>query len=92
MKASDVMKRNVNSVSPETSIVEAIGLMLDNHISGLPVIDQDGKLVGMLSEGDFLRRPETETEGRRSAWLDAFFGPSEAARGISARTDRRYAR
>jgi CBS domain-containing protein len=80
MKASDVMIRRVVSVSPETSIVEAIGLMLDNHISGLPVIDQDGKLVGMLSEGDFLRRPETETERRRSAWLDALFGLSEAAR------------
>jgi CBS domain-containing protein len=82
MKAFDVMTRRVVSVAPDTSIVEAIRLMLDNRISGLPVIDPDGKLVGMLSEGDFLRRAETETEQRRSAWLDAFFGSNEAARGF----------
>jgi CBS domain-containing protein len=80
MKASDVMTRKVISISPEATIVDAIGLMLKNHISGLPVIDQEGKLVGIVSEGDFLRRPETGTERTRSRWLDAFFGPSGAAR------------
>jgi CBS domain-containing protein len=80
MKASDVMAWKVISVSPEATIVDAIGLMLKNHISGLPVIDQDGKLVGIVSEGDFLRRPETGTERMRSVWLDAFFGPSDSAK------------
>jgi CBS domain-containing protein len=79
MKVSDIMTRKVVSVSPEASIVDAIQLMLKKHISGLPVIDQDGRLVGIVSEGDFLRRPETGTERKPSVWLNAFFGPSEFA-------------
>lgn len=80
MKASDVMTRKVISISAEATIVDAIGLMLKNHVSGLPVVNQDGKLVGIVSEGDFLRRPETGTERTRSRWLDAFFGPSGSAK------------
>ena len=55
MKVSDVMTTQVISISPETSIFVAIELMLKHHISGLPVIDNHAKLVGILSEGDFLR-------------------------------------
>jgi CBS domain-containing protein len=66
--------------APEATIRDAIQLMLNNHISGLPVIDGNGKLVGIVSEGDFLRRPETGTERTRSPWFDAFFGPSESAK------------
>jgi CBS domain-containing protein len=79
MKASDVMTHGVISVTPESGIVFAIRLMLRNHVSGLPVIDHEGKLVGMLTEGDFLRRPEIGTERKRSAWFDALFGPAESA-------------
>ncbi len=79
MRTSDVMTHDVISVTPETSIVNAIRLMLRNHVSGLPVIDHEGKLVGMLTESDFLRRPEIGTERRRSAWFDALFGPAESA-------------
>jgi len=53
--------------------------MLKHHISGLPVIDNHGKLVGILSEGDLLRRGEIETERKRSVWLDALFGPADGA-------------
>lgn len=53
--------------------------MLKNHISGLPVIDHKSKLVGMVTEGDFLRRAEIGTERRRSAWFAALFGPAERA-------------
>ena len=79
MKASDVMTHGVISVTPETGIENAIRLMLRNHVSGLPVIDHEGKLVGMLTEGDLLRRPEIGTERKRSAWFDALFGPAESA-------------
>jgi CBS domain-containing protein len=79
MKVSDVMTRRVISVTPEASIVEAIRLMTTNHISGLPVIDREGKLVGMVSEGDFLRRAELATERHRSVWFDAIFGPAQSA-------------
>jgi CBS domain-containing protein len=79
MKVSDVMTRRVISVSPETSVFVAIRLMLKHHVSGLPVIDNHAKLVGLLSEGDLLRRGEIETERKRSVWLDALFGPADGA-------------
>lgn len=82
MKVSDVMTRRVISVSPQSTIADAGKLMLKNHISGLPVIDDAHKLVGIITEGDLVRRPETGTEPKRSAWLDAFFGPEEGAKSF----------
>jgi CBS domain-containing protein len=79
MKVSDVMTRRAICINPEASIVDAIRLMIANHISGLPVVDREGKLVGMVSEGDFLRRAELATERHRSVWFDAIFGPAESA-------------
>src|ERR1041385_5448219 len=70
MKAEDVMTREVISIPPDATVLQAARLMLQHHISGLPVIDKDGSLVGVLSEGDFLRRHETRTERRRPRWLD----------------------
>jgi CBS domain-containing protein len=75
----DVMKRRVISVSAETSIDDAIELMLKRRISGLPVVDHEGGLVGIVTEKDFLYRPEIGTERRRSLWLDALLGPTEPA-------------
>jgi CBS domain-containing protein len=54
--------------------------MLKHHISGMPVIDTKGKLVGIVTEGDFLRRPEIDTERRCPGWREAVLVPSEAAR------------
>jgi CBS domain-containing protein len=79
MKVSEVMTRRVISVSAKATILDAIRLMLEHRISGLPVIDDSGVLVGIVSEGDFLRRAETGTAAKRSRWLDAFMGPSEPA-------------
>jgi CBS domain-containing protein len=79
MKVSDVMTRRVISVPPEETIRHAIRLMLENRVSGLPVIDDKGELVGIVSEGDFLRRPEIGTERRKSRWLAAFLGPGKPA-------------
>jgi CBS domain-containing protein len=79
MKVSDVMTKHVISISPETSVFVAIRLMLKHRISGLPVIDNHATLVGILSEGDFLRRAEIETERKRSLWLDALLGPADGA-------------
>src|SRR5690349_19446865 len=62
MKASDIMSSRVVSVAPDATVLEATQLMLENRISGLPVIDQAGTLVGIITEGDFLRRAETGTE------------------------------
>src|SRR5450759_4692879 len=79
MNANDVMTRNVISVAPDMTVLQAARLMLQHHISGLPVIDKAGKLVGVLSEGDFLRRRETRTERRRSRWLEFLMGPGRIA-------------
>jgi CBS domain-containing protein len=79
MKVADVMTRRVVSVAPDASIRDALVTMLKNKFSGLPVIDTGGDLVGIVTEGDFLRRGETGTEKTRSPWYDAFFGAGEAA-------------
>ena len=79
MQAKDVMTRRVISVTPDITVLEAARLMLQNHISGLPVIDRSGQLVGVLSEGDFLRRRETGTQQRRSRWLEFLMGPGRMA-------------
>jgi CBS domain-containing protein len=79
MKASDVMTRSVVSVGRGTPIAEAIRLMLENHVSGLPVLDADGKVVGILTEGDLLRRSETGTERQRPRWLEIVMGPGRIA-------------
>jgi CBS domain-containing protein len=79
MNASDVMISTILSVRPDATIAEAIRLMLDNRISGLPVIDAAGRLVGILTEGDLLRRGETGTERHRPRWLEILMGPGRLA-------------
>jgi CBS domain-containing protein len=79
MRAEDVMTRDVIAIDPNATVLEAARVMLQHHISGLPVIDKEGKLVGVLSEGDFLRRRETKTERRRSRWLEFLMGPGRMA-------------
>ncbi|WP_457584776.1 CBS domain-containing protein [Ensifer canadensis] len=58
MRAKDVMTTTVVNVSPDHSVRTAARIMLDNHVSGLPVVDDDGRLVGLISEGDLIRRTE----------------------------------
>ena len=58
MKAKDVMTVDVVSVSPDHSVRHAARIMLDHRISGLPVIDDDGRVVGIVTEGDLMRRSE----------------------------------
>jgi CBS domain-containing protein len=79
MNASDVMTRTVLSVRPDVAVADAIRMMLDNRISGLPVIDDSGRLVGILTEGDLLRRGETGTERHRPRWLEILMGPGRLA-------------
>ena len=79
MKAADVMTREIISISPDASIIEAVRLMLQHKISGLPVIDAAGKLEGIVTEGDFLRRVETGTERKRSRFVEFLLGPGRLA-------------
>jgi CBS domain-containing protein len=77
MNAGDVMTRQIVSVTPKTSIQDMAQLMLKNRISGLPVIDGNGNLVGIVTEGDCLRRVETDTEPRRRRWVEFLMGPDQ---------------
>ena len=84
MRAMDVMTTNVITVVPDTSVQALATLLSERGISGVPVVDKDGRLVGIVSEGDLLHRAETGTERRtqrrRSRWLDTFAADQEAAR------------
>src|SRR5690606_1511825 len=72
MKASDVMVSPVITVTPDTSVREAATLLLERRISAVPVVNAEGRLAGIVSEGDLMRRSEAGTERRRSWWLEAF--------------------
>jgi len=79
MRAHQIMTRSVITVTPDTSIVDAANIMLQRHVSGLPVIDAAGKLVGVVSEGDFIRRSEIGTGRKRGRWLRFILGPGKSA-------------
>jgi len=79
MRAHQIMTRSVVTVAPDTSIVDAANLMLQQHVSGLPVVDATGNLVGIVSEGDFIRRSEIGTQRKRGRWLKFILGPGTAA-------------
>jgi CBS domain-containing protein len=79
MRAMDVMTRDVITVGPNTRVSEIAALFLRRHISGVPVVDGNGKLLGLVSEGDLVRRVETGTDSRHSWWLDLLTESSERA-------------
>jgi CBS-domain-containing membrane protein len=79
MRAYHIMTPKPITVQSDASITKAADLMLANRISGLPVVDSSGKLVGIVSEGDFLRRGEIGTRRRRSAFLEFFAGTGKLA-------------
>jgi CBS domain-containing protein len=84
MKAGDVMTTGAATVKPTASLAEAAHLMIEHRISGLPVVDDGGQLVGIISEGDFLRRQG----GERRRWIDVLLDDAktqDVARELSER-------
>ena len=79
MNVASIMSAPVVGIAPTASIAEAIRLMLNKRISGLPVVTADGVLVGMLSEGDLLRRQELGTIKHRARWIEFFAGDGKLA-------------
>lgn len=79
LTAADVMQSDVLTVNSDASIVDAAIMMLRNKISGLPVIDWRHTLVGIVTEGDLLRRREIGTERRHAHWLELLRGPGRGA-------------
>ena len=80
MNAGEVMSRNPIAVPAEAALAEALRLMFDHRVSGLPVVDGKAGLVGILTEGDLLRRSELGTAAQRSRWLELLTMPGRLAR------------
>jgi CBS domain-containing protein len=79
MKARDVMVSPVITVKPSTSVREVAKTFLERRISAVPVVDDQGKLVGIVSEGDLLHRSEAATQRQRPWWLLAYIGEETLA-------------
>lgn len=82
MQARDVMTRNVITVTPQTSIDEAVRLLSANDLSALPVVE-GGRLVGVISEADLLHRPELGTERKYASWIEAVLPAALLARNFT---------
>jgi CBS domain-containing protein len=80
MKASDVMTPNVVSVGMDAPVPDIATVMLERRISAVAVVDGEGHAVGVVSEGDLIRRPELETDKPRSRWLRLLLSPDDEAR------------
>lgn len=79
MRAHHIMSRRVLTIRPDASVADAVKLMLEHHISGLPVVDSAGRIVGILCESDFLRRSEIGTEHERNRLLSMLLGRERVA-------------
>lgn len=88
MKAADIMTPHVETVAADATVGQAIRVMLQKRISGLPVVDGKGQLVGMITEGDFLRRKELGT-APHPHWLVAFLTPGSTAEDYTRSHGRR---
>lgn len=80
MNAGDVMVKDVVVAGPEAAVREVALLMLERRISGVPVVDGERQVLGIVSEGDLIRRPELQTDQRRGGWLSIFLSDDERAR------------
>ena len=79
MKARDVMVSPAITVNPSASVREVAKIFLERRISAVPVVDEQGKLIGIVSEGDLMHRAEAGTERKRSWWLQGFIGDETLA-------------
>jgi CBS domain-containing protein len=89
MNVADIMTRRVISISPDATVEAAAKLMLERGISGLAVVDEDGVLAGVVTEGDLLRRDELGTERHRPWWLRMLLSPGRQAADFTRTHGRR---
>jgi CBS domain-containing protein len=80
MKARDVMVAPVITATPHAAVKDVAELFVENNISAAPVVDDRGRVIGIISDGDLLHRAEIDTEKRRSCWLRAFVDSDTLAR------------
>ncbi len=80
LTAADIMTRDVVTVTPDTSVRAIAQLLCTRHISGVPVVDREKRVIGIVGEGDLLGHAEVAGERRRSWWLNAFVNSNALAR------------
>ena len=83
MKAHEIMTRDVMTVRSDTSVRDIAALMVEKHISGVPVLTDDGKLIGMVSQSDLLHRAEVGTDRKHKWWFRILADSSALAREYS---------
>jgi CBS domain-containing protein len=91
MNVSDVMRRSFATIKPDAPLMDAVQLLMETNQRGLPVVDRDGMLVGVVSEGDFLHRTELNISPPPGNWLEELLGIEEdtpARRRMRARLVR----
>ena len=91
MNVSDIMRRSFATIKPDAPLSDAAHLLMETNQRGLPVIDREGELVGVVSEGDFLHRTELDISPTPGNWLEELLGIEEdtpARRRMSARLVR----
>lgn len=91
MNVSDIMRRSFATIKPDATLLDAAHLLMETNQRGLPVIEHDGALVGVISEGDFLHRTELDINPPPGNWLEELLGVEEdtpARRRMAARLVR----
>ena len=83
MKVREYMTHDVISVRTDTPVHDIASLMVEKRISGVPVLDEENRLVGIVGQGDLLHRAEVGTERRHKWWLRVFGDPNKLAREFS---------
>ena len=79
MKAGDIMTAGAATVRIDATVAHAARTMLEHRVSGLPVVDAAGKLAGIVTERDLLRRAEIGTEKHRPGWVELWLSPQASA-------------
>jgi CBS domain-containing protein len=72
LKAKDIMTKNLVTISPDTEITHAAKLLLDSHVNGVPVVEKDGKLVGVLCQSDLIAQQKKIPIPSLFTFLDGF--------------------
>jgi CBS domain-containing protein len=88
MRAADIMTTTLLTLSPDLSVGQAARMIAARGVSGAPVLDGDGRLVGMLTEGDLIRRLAAPTDQPQS-WLSGLLGAAPAQAAHFARSHGR---
>lgn len=88
MQALDIMTQTIISAAADNTVEQLTVLTMENHISAVPILDDEGAIIGLISEGDLMRRVEGANKINKSWWLSLFSdSQSAAANFVATRRD-----